>query len=199
MNDAELNQILKNANPPERPADYWQEFPAQVQRQLNRPLPPQRGPMRWWPRLAWTGAIATACVIGGFLMGHRFAGIEIADDHSQILQSQKLIQEVTAMFPNRVRAIVKTESEWQLILSDDANVPASTPLWVEVRQGGRCTTLVTFSGQEVQVAGQKMTVLADAGNGVILVGDRFAWSSADSKAGLRDLKIQARPLQMALR
>jgi hypothetical protein len=87
----------------------------------------------------------------------------------------------------------------QLVLSDAEDVPVSTPLWVKVCQGEHCTTLVTFSGQELQIAGQKMTVLADAEGGVILSGDRFAWSSDGPKSGTHDLKIQARALQFASR
>jgi hypothetical protein len=116
-----------------------------------------------------------------------------------LLQSEKLIREVMAMFPNRVRAVMKTDAGLQLVLSDSGDVPASTPLWVKVCQGEHCTTLVTFSGQELQIAGQKMTVLADAEGGVILTGDRFAWASTDPKAGVKDLKIQAKPLQFAAR
>lgn len=86
-----------------------------------------------------------------------------------------------------------------MVLSDNANVPTSTPLWVKICQGERCTTLVTFSDQEVEVADQKLTVLADAGDGVILVSDYFAWAGESPNTGLQDLKIQARPLQFALR
>jgi hypothetical protein len=53
---------------------------------------------------------------------------------------------------------------------------------------------VTFSGQELEIAGQKVTVLADAQGGVIVTGSRFAWSS-DGPAGTSGgLKIEARTL-----
>lgn len=199
MNDAELNRILKSAEAPRRSNEYWEEFPDRVRRQMNRPLPPERRASHWLPRLAWASGLATVLVLAGFILGHQFAQTETANGNNQLLQNGKLIREVLAMFPNRVRAIVKDESGLQLVISDSEDVPASTPLWVKVCQGERCTTLVTFSGQEVEVAGQKLTVLADSANGVILVGDRFAWASDGPKDGMRDLKIQARPLQMASR
>jgi hypothetical protein len=199
MNDSELNRILKSAETPRRNDEYWSGFPGQVARQLKRPLPSQHRATGWWPRLAWAGGFATVCVVVGFIVGHQSGRNEMANGNGQLLQSEKLIREVMATFPNRVRAIVKNDSGMQIVLSDSEDIPASTPLWVKVCQGEHCTTLVTFSGQEVEVAGQKMTVLSDAEGGVILTGDRFVWASEDPNAGVQDLKIQAKPLQMASR
>ena len=199
MNDAELNRILKSAETPRRDDEYWEDFPGQVTRQLNRPLPPERNVSRWLPRLAWAGGLAAVCVLVGFIVGHQSGRNEAANGNGQLLQSEKLIGEVMAMFPNRVRAIVKDESGIRLVLSDAEDIPAATPLWVKICQGAHCTTFVTFSGQEVEVAGQKLTVLAEADNGILLVGDRFAWASDGPKNGVQDLKIQARPLQLASR
>ncbi len=199
MNDQDLNRILRSAEPPPRSAEYWEELPGRVTRQLHRPLPRERRATYWLPRLAWGGGFAIACVVIGFLLGHRFGQTEVATTNGQLLQSEKLIREVMTLFPNRVRAIVKDDSGLRLVLADEADVPTSTPLWVKVCRGTDCTTLVTFSGQELQIAGQKMTVLADAGGGVILTGDRFAWASDHPNGGVQDLRIQARPLQFAAR
>lgn len=199
MNDAELNRILKAAESPRPPEGYWQDFPDRLVRQLNRPWPTERRAVRWVPRLAWAGGVAVVCMIAGFIFSQRFAPPEFAKGNGQLLQSEKLIREVLAMFPQRVRAIVKDESGMQLVLSDEADVPDSTPLWVRICQGKHCTTLVTFSGQELQIAGQKLTVLSDANGSVILMGERFAWASDDPKPGMQNLMIQARALQFASR
>jgi hypothetical protein len=197
MNDAELNRILKSGETPRPSREYTDDFPDRVIRQLNRPLPPSRHAQNGLAGLVWAGGFAAVCVLAGFLIGHRSGRTETANSNGRLLQSEKLICEVLAMFPNRVRAIVKDDSGMQLVLSDDADVPASTPLWVKVCQGEHCTTVVTFSGQELQIAGQKMTVLADSEGGVILTGDRFVWTSDEPKGGTQDLKIQARPLEFA--
>ena len=34
-----------------------------------------------------------------------------------------------------------------------------------------------FNGQEIQIAGQKLTMLSDAHGGIILTGNEFVWSS----------------------
>jgi len=97
-------------------------------------------------------------------------------------------------FPNRVRAIVQDERGLQLVLSDQPNVPMSTPLWVKICDGKQCSSLVTFSGQELEIAGQKITVLSDAEGGIILEGNQFVWSSSARNFAQGGLKIEAKRL-----
>jgi hypothetical protein len=117
-----------------------------------------------------------------------------ASPENDSLASLKLIHEMLALFPNRVRAIVQDEHGLNLVLSDTADVPASTPLYVHISDGQHNTSLVTFSGQEIQVAGQKITVLADARGGIILTGSRFVWSSTERTYAGKHLKIEAKNL-----
>ena len=70
------------------------------------------------------------------------------------------------MFPHQVRAIVQDESGLKLVLSDSGDVPVSPPLYVRISDGGHSSSFVTFSGQEIQAAGQSITVLADARGGI---------------------------------
>jgi hypothetical protein len=110
------------------------------------------------------------------------------------LTSTKLIRETLAMFPNRVRAIVQDERGINLVLSDNDDVPVSPPLYVRICDGEHCSSLVTFSGQEIQIAGQKVTVLADAHGGVILAGQHFMWSDTERVYAAGHLKITAKNL-----
>jgi hypothetical protein len=105
-----------------------------------------------------------------------------------------MLREVLTLFPNRVRAIVQDEHGVQLVLSDQADVPASTPIYVHICDGKQCSSLVTFSGQELEIAGQKVTILSDAQGGVIVAGTRFAWSSDRPVGASGGLKIEARSL-----
>ena len=73
-------------------------------------------------------------------------------------------------------------------------MPASTPIYVHICDGKQCSSLVTFSGQELEMAGQKVTVLEDAQDGVIVAGTRFAWSSDHPAGASGGLKIEARSL-----
>jgi hypothetical protein len=189
MNDLELNRLLKAAPLPERPDEYWQAFPDQVARALRRApaAAPRAERNRWWPRLAGGLGLAAACLTAGFWIGaHR--------GEPSVLQNPKLIREVSALFPNRLRAIVQDEHGLRLELADAADVPESTPLWVQFRQGGRTQSFVTFSGQQIEAAGQQVTVLAQAKGGVLLVGDRFAWSTEEPGRLPDQLQIEAQAL-----
>jgi len=105
----------------------------------------------------------------------------------------KFIRETLAMFPNRVRAIVRDERGINLVLSDQDNVPVSSPLYVRILME---TMLITgdVQRQEIQIAGQKLTVLSDAQGGIILMGNDFAWSSREPSFAKSDLKIEAKNL-----
>jgi len=70
----------------------------------------------------------------------------------------------------------------------------STPIYVSICDGKNCSSFVTFSGQEVQVADQKMTVLADARGDIILTGDQFVWSNMERTHAGGHLQIKAKNL-----
>jgi len=193
VNDSELTSLLKKARVPEPPAELWDELPGRVARQLNRartdsPHAVHRGFSRW----AW-GMATALCVVMAFIAGHWHGQMAEKKD---ALASAKVVRETLAMFPNRVRAIVEDEHGLNLVLSENADVPASTPLYVRICDGKQCASVVTFSGQEIQVGGQKLTVLSDSANGIILMGNGFAWSSREPAYAKNDLKIEAKILDL---
>jgi hypothetical protein len=191
MNDHELDRLLRSVRVPEREADYFEDFPRQVRLRLSGNLPAVQRPRRPW--LAWALTAVTACLVIGFASGHWRGQRAIASGNG-LLQNPKLISEVLAMFPNRVRAIVQDEKGLRLELSEEADLPKSTPLWVRIRQGGRTQSFVTFSGQQVEVAGQKVTVLAGTKGNVLLVGDRFAWWTGEPGHLPEQLQVEAKAL-----
>jgi hypothetical protein len=199
MKRPELDSILKKARLPEPSEGFWEEFPEQVARQLNRPLAETRQARgNWLARLAW-GAATAACVVMAFVTGHWRGRLETqAASSPDILANAALVRETLAMFPNQLRAIVEDKQGLHLILSDKGVVvPSSPPLYIRVCDGKNCSSLVTFSGQDIEVGGQKMTVLADTEGGVILMGNDFVWAS-DQKTDLEShLKIEAKSLGSA--
>ena len=70
----------------------------------------------------------------------------------------------------------------------DTSVPPNSQI------GNHCSSVVTFSGQEIEMAGKKITVLAAAGGGIILTSDEFAWSSSAPDRAMSGLAIKARAL-----
>jgi hypothetical protein len=193
MTDSELEKKLRAAREPALDADYQEAFPRLVLASLRsapqRQNPPERS---WLPRLAW-GLAAAACLVVAFAAGHWSARTE-RPAATDALADAKLVHEILAMFPNRVRAIVQDEHGLNLVLSDHEDVPVSTPIYVRICEGGRCSSLVTFSGQEIQIAGQKLTVLSQADGGIILEGNKFLWSTGDQLYANENLKIEARNL-----
>jgi hypothetical protein len=193
MNKVELDSILKKARTPQSPEEFWNELPARISRGLNRERAENFRPKpNRFPRLAW-GFAAAICILAAFAIGHWRGQTEMKAS-TDVLANAKVVGETLAMFPNQVRAIVEDERGLNLILSENKNVPTSTPIYVSICDGKHCSSLVTFSGQEIQIAGQKMTVLSDAQGGIILMGNDFAWSSREPLYAKNDLKIKARNL-----
>ena len=70
-------------------------------------------------------------------------------------------------------------------------MPGVAAAWTWI---ANCLSFVTFSGQEVQVDGQKIDVLVDAQGGIILEGNKFVWSNTERSYAAKRLKIEARNL-----
>jgi hypothetical protein len=197
MNDSELEKVLKTEPAPDRTPEFWEDFPRRVSGKIHwraqHEATPGVAPRHRWSGLAWGLSVGTACLVLGIALGN-WRGAKRAN---ALLQNEKLVREVLAMFPNQVRAIVQDENGLSLSLADEPNVPSSTPLWIKICDGKQCRSVVTFSGQAMQIAGQRVEVLADARGGVMLLGDHFFWSSRETV--LKDhLRIDAQPLSHVL-
>jgi hypothetical protein len=189
MNMPELESILKRARQPEIPAGSSELFPHQIVAGLKRNRLAIQPDRRTMPRLAWTFGLA-ACVVIAFAASHWRWPVGSKD----ALADVKVVRETLAMFPNRLRAIMQDEHGLNLVLSETDDVPVSPPIYVRICDGNRCVACVTFSGQEIQIAGQKVTVLADAHGGIILTGNQFVWSNAERTYAGNHLKIDAKNL-----
>lgn len=197
MKNPELDALLKQARQPEIPEESKELFPRRVVARLKCSKPRTVTSRHFFPRLAWAFGLAVVVVIA-FGMGH-WHGRREANNHAvnDSLANLKLIQETLTLFPHRLRAIVQDEHGLNLVLSDTEDVPASAPLYVRICDGQHCTSLVTFSGQEIQIGSQKVTVLADANGGIILTGNHFVWSNTERTDADKHLKIEAKNLGAA--
>lgn len=199
MNNTELEKLLKTAQVPERTPDFWDKFPktvsAKIQWQAHRAASADVGSPRERKHAAllWGLGLASACIVVGFAIGF-WRGRATNETGMQLAQVEKCFREIEGMFPNQVRAIVFDRQGTRLILADKADVPQSSPLYVKVCGAGGCQSFVTFSGQELQIAGERVEVLADAHGGVMLVGNKLFWDSTESKLAADHLHIQAQAL-----
>lgn len=193
MDNSELERSLKAAHEPALDAQYKEAFPDLVLANL-RSTPSRKitAQTRCLPRLAW-GFATALCILAAFAFGHWRGRMEAASA-PDVLADSKVVQEALAMFPHRVRAIVHDEHGINLILSDNPDVPVSTPIYVCICSGRQCSSLVTFSGQEIQIAGQTLTVLSEGDGGIILEGNQFVWSSNERLYSKKALKIEAKNL-----
>jgi hypothetical protein len=194
MNRPELESILKKSRLPEIPEESLAIFPRRIVAGIKRNDPPVRTARNYSPHLAWAFGLA-ACVVIAFAIGHwRVRAGKEKIPTNDTLASVKLVRETLAMFPNQVRAIVEDEHGMNLVLSDNNDVPTSPPIYIRICDGKQCSSLVTFSGQEIQIAGQNITVLSDASGGIILEGSKFVWSSTSRIYASSNLKIEAKTL-----
>jgi hypothetical protein len=195
MNNSELDSVLKKARMPQPSEEFWELFPRQVARRLNHSMAHNdRIGLRWFPKLTW-GFSTVICILLAFAIGHWHGQLETkAITSGYILQNPKFIRETLAMFPNQVRAIVQDKRGLNLVLSENDDVPVSPPIYIRVCDGKNCASYVTFSGQEIQIAGQELTVLSDAHGGIIIAGDKFLWSDTGQVYADDHLKISAKNL-----
>lgn len=196
MNSEELKEFLKSAKTPNRPAEYWDDFPRQVTTALRRGQGMgQRAeqkthrPVRL--RLAWGLAFAGAFVLVGFALGF-WRGHDAGVNTGQLADVKKYYREIEALFPNQVRAISFDRQGPHLVLSEQADVPRSPALFVKVCGPKGCESFVTFSGQKIKSGGQQFEILADADGKVIVVGDKRVWAGGSDSGPIR---IQSRPLE----
>jgi hypothetical protein len=204
MKNSELDQILKSAPVPNRSQAYWDQFSARVlarahglqSRQLAGAARPGGEAFDLRPGLRFASvSLALAAII--LLLGLALLilpGRRHPITNSQLATARKYFQEIEALFPNQVRAIVFDRQGPHLALAAWADVPVSSPLYLRICGANGCKDYLTFSGQEIQLDGQTLTVLSDARGGVILAGNQFIWSSAGRIGDGGDLRIEVRNL-----
>jgi len=188
MNNSELDHILKSSTAPERPARYWEEFPAKVMARTHwreRPAPaPRKGALA----SAWLRFAAVGCclaMVGAWIaIGYRPQdSLRITDQQMEI--AAKYLREIAPVFPNQVQGIVIDSQSSQLILAGAADVPKSAPLLLRIPDAQGFRNYVTFSGQQVRFNGETCEVLLDRRNNVLLVGQDRVWSSEQNQFGAR--------------
>lgn len=191
MND-DLDDLLREARVPEPPEEWWRRLPAKVVLRAFAAgeAPRARSPRSPWFRLGFTLAPAALGLALGFLLWHR---ADRSDPYRQ-LENGKEWRAVAAQYGARVRAIVRDEQGLHVVLADRADVPAATPIWVELQSGAERRAMVTMSGQEVTVGGRKLQVLADPAGKLILIGPDFFWSEEAQAGAAEHLQVRSHAL-----
>lgn len=177
MKNSELEAILKKARTPEIPSESLDAFPQTILRQLNgHKSGGNVGSTRSF-RWAWALGFAACVLIAVGTIYQSTEKLLKTKKSSDFLTSVELIRQTMALFPNRVRAIVDDGRGLNVVLSDHEDVPSSAPIYVRICDGSHCSSMVTFSGQVIQVDEQKLAVLSAPHGEIILAGEQFVWSS----------------------
>jgi hypothetical protein len=140
--------------------------------------------------------VATLCLALGFVLS-LWKGQRSPAGDPQLATARKYFQEIEALFPNQLQAIVFDEQGTHLVLAREPNLPASPPLYLRICGPKGCQRFVTFSGQQILINGDICDVLTDGRGGVLLVGRQLVWSSDQARAGSGPYRIEAKPLEAA--
>ena len=208
MKNSELDQILKSAHVPDRPAAYWDQFPQRVIAKTNwlkQPADtgadhPRTAPFRLWSRfqLATVGLVlALVAVLIGFGLGLR-QGRNLSITEPQLEIARKYLQEIETLFPGQIQAIVFDSQGPHLVLAERTNVPATSPVFLRICGPKGCQNFVTFSGQHIHFNGEPCEVLLDRRGDVLLVGQQWVLSTAHAPAKRDRYQVAARPFEVML-
>lgn len=198
MKDGDLNKLLRTVKVPERSAEERAEFPQEVVRQLSRPgHQQQEGAGNRWSLPLWALGFATVCLVIGFIVGRmpeKSPALQSAVPKMNAVEYAKLFKEVATLFPDRLRGVVVRNGEMELILADQPERAMTTPLLVEFCQNGRCRTVITFSGQKLDIDGHTIEVLTGTNDRVIVLADNQVWTSQTPTEVVDGFRIQAQVL-----
>lgn len=208
MKNSELDQLLKSVPVPERPASYWDQFPARVMakthwlasRAETTAVQPEPRPFWLRPRFRFA-AVGLCLVVAGLLLGYFFGfrqGRNLSITDLQMAEARKDFQEIQTLFPGQLQAIVFGQKGVQLVLADKPNIPAASPLYVRICGPKGCQSFVTFSGQQIRLNGDVCEVLLDQQNNVLLVGPQWVLSTAQPSPRHALYQVAARSLEATL-
>ena len=203
LKNDDLDNLLKHDPLPRRPDGYWDTFPGRVATRLQSSFSGSATgakPIRrkFTTSLTLGFGLGLACLIltlkyGTFTHPESRQSLKVADAN-QTKAYAKIMAEVGAMFPNRVRSVELEDDDIELNLADHADVATSPAIWVQICLGGRCKKFITFSGQQVGVDGHLYDVLVDSRGNIMLTGEKSIWSSGERIAAASGARISAHVL-----
>jgi len=114
MNDFELKLRLKNVPVPERPEDYWENFPAQVGRKLRRRAVECTPRNPWLPRFAWSGGFATVIALGIWLGQSQ----PLKAASYALFKDERQFRMELAQFPSHLRVFMQDEHGMHYLVAE---------------------------------------------------------------------------------
>jgi hypothetical protein len=114
MNDFDLEAKLKGVPLPERPEDYWENFPAQVRFQLHRAAPEPAVRESWLPQFVWKMSVGLACLAIGLLAVNQ----PLRTASRAIFKNEQMIRQQLAQLPNHLRTFMADEHGLHYLIAE---------------------------------------------------------------------------------
>jgi len=131
------------------------------------------------------------------------AAVTLFSNPHQTDASEKLLAQVSQLFPDRLNAVIERNGTAEIALAETADpaLIADQPLVVNLVRGGEKIKVLSFSGRVVrlEIDGREVTfeTLVTADGQVIVSGDNFFWNHENPNP-LLGYRIQAQPLIASL-
>lgn len=208
MKNAELDRILQSASVPKRSETHWTEFPKRVMARAqwlqthteSEASDSRNRPLGFLSSFKFAAAGLGLVVIGLFLavyFGLRQGGLPPITD-PQLAAAREYWREIGMLFPHQIQAIVLDHGAPQIVLADQPDIPASSPLYLRVYSPKGSQNFVTFSGQQINLNGEICEVLLDHEGKVLLMGQHQVWPSGHSGGKNAIYQVAARLLEKTL-
>lgn len=139
----------------------------------------------FWPVLA-----TAACMALAFSLWSRPKAPPVSSNPPPAAEDKYalILREVTSVFPDQVKAIIADGGELRIALADQPLATKQQPVVVELCENLKCTTVITYVGQTVEVGGHIVTIRSDE-KGAIVVDTSDAQEAEDpthkSETGLQ--------------
>ena len=119
---------------------------------------------RFWPALAAAACVALAISLFSKprTTSQQHVAAPAEDKYALILR------EVSAVFPEQLQAIIADGGELRISLADHAVSNKKQAVVVELREADKCTTVITYVGQTVEVGEHRITVHADEKGAIVV-------------------------------
>ena len=202
MNDDKLRKALAVLRPPEPGAVERDRALYQATLALAQPRNEQTSERSRLFRMTWLvlGGMAMALVVGALAFrGEHTASAEAIATAGGDLHT---LSQVAQLFPGQVNAVIERDDSVQLDLTNDQSPAADAqPLVVQLENDGHRLRVLSYSGRSItlKLKGETLTfeVLVTGDGAVVLSGNNFVWSSAQSGL-LAGYKVQAHTLVTTL-
>lgn len=199
MKPADLDAHLREVIEPDPGDAYWREFPPRVTQRIiqttfhstQSPIPPAR--LRF--RLPAIAAAAGVAMLLFFLLAALRPTHSTPAVPPDIRTMMTCFDEVSALFPGRLRSIVEDLDGLRMDLAETTTFVGQPRVYLEICGPAGCSRFLTSSGQQIAITNLPHEVFVDGRGNIQIAGPRVLWTSADPDVQVAGFHIHARVLE----